>query len=117
MDIGIIRELFPHCITASKILGMDEEFCGKLESALTKLPPYQINSLGTFRMDRRLARWRSGAQLLAQLPVLSRQLHHAARHARVGGPPLRNGWISRRPGGGLPVGLVHFRMVAAGARR
>ena len=46
MDIAIIRELFPHCIAASKELGIDEDFRKKLETALTKLPPYQIGSSG-----------------------------------------------------------------------
>jgi alpha-L-fucosidase 2 len=46
MDIGIIRELFPHCIAASKELAIDEDFRNKMEAALTKLPPYQIGSSG-----------------------------------------------------------------------
>jgi alpha-L-fucosidase 2 len=46
MDIGIIRELFPHCIEASKILGVDADFRKKLEDALTKIPPYQIGKSG-----------------------------------------------------------------------
>ncbi len=117
MDIGIIRELFPHCIAASKVLGVDEEFRVKLEAALTKLPPYQINRLG--HVQEWIEDWalrRAGAQLLAQLPILPRQLDDASRHAGAGGrrsevdghPPAR-----RR----LPIGLVHLRLVAAGARR
>ncbi|MDB4905183.1 MAG: glycoside hydrolase family 95 protein [Mucilaginibacter sp.] len=46
MDIGIIRELFPHCIQAAKLLGIDEHLRQQLEIALTKLPPYQIGSSG-----------------------------------------------------------------------
>jgi alpha-L-fucosidase 2 len=46
MDIGIIRELFPHCIEASKLLGVDADFRAKLEAALTKIPPYQIGRSG-----------------------------------------------------------------------
>lgn len=46
MDIGIIRELFPHCIAAGKILGLDPEFCGRLQAALDRLPPYRIGSSG-----------------------------------------------------------------------
>jgi alpha-L-fucosidase 2 len=42
MDIGIIRDLFPHCIEAGKILNVDKEFGDKLEEALKKIPPYQI---------------------------------------------------------------------------
>ncbi len=46
MDVAILRELFPHCIEASKILGVDEELRARLEAALTRLPPYQINRRG-----------------------------------------------------------------------
>ncbi len=46
MDIAITRDLFTHCIEASRILGVDGEFRGKLESALKRLPPYQVNSKG-----------------------------------------------------------------------
>jgi alpha-L-fucosidase 2 len=42
MNIGIIRDLFPHCIEAEKILNTDQEFGGKLSAALEKIPPYQI---------------------------------------------------------------------------
>jgi alpha-L-fucosidase 2 len=46
MDIGIIRELFPHCIESAKLLGIDKDFSDKLAAALTKLPPYQIGRSG-----------------------------------------------------------------------
>ncbi|MCW3092968.1 MAG: hypothetical protein JWP81_4037 [Ferruginibacter sp.] len=46
MDIGIISELFPHCIEAAKLLNIDKGFREKLEAALTKIPPYQISSSG-----------------------------------------------------------------------
>ncbi|MCW3109760.1 MAG: glycoside hydrolase family 95 protein, partial [Segetibacter sp.] len=46
MDIAIIKELFPHCIEAAKILNMDKGFSEKLQTALTKIPPYQISSSG-----------------------------------------------------------------------
>jgi alpha-L-fucosidase 2 len=46
MDIGIIRELFPHCIEAGKILNVDKEFGFELEAALKKIPPYQIGKDG-----------------------------------------------------------------------
>jgi len=46
MDIAIIRELFPHCIAASEELGIDGDLRKRLETALTKLPPYQIGSSG-----------------------------------------------------------------------
>ena len=46
MDVAIIRELFPHCIEASKTLGVDAEFRAKLAAALTRLPPYRIGRRG-----------------------------------------------------------------------
>ena len=46
MDLGIIRDLFPHCIEASKILNVDADFRAKLETALTKLAPYQVGANG-----------------------------------------------------------------------
>jgi len=46
MDVGIMRDLFPHCIEASKLLDIDAEFRSELEHVLTKLPPYQIDHQG-----------------------------------------------------------------------
>jgi alpha-L-fucosidase 2 len=46
MDVGIMRELFPHVIEASKILGVDASLRKELESILPKLPPYKVNQLG-----------------------------------------------------------------------
>ena len=46
MDVAIMRELFPHCIEASKALDVDAEFRQQLEAALKKLPPYKVNQLG-----------------------------------------------------------------------
>ena len=60
MDVGIIRELFPHCIEASKILGVDEEFRGKLEAALKRIPPYQINRTGG--LQEWIEDWKPGDQ-------------------------------------------------------
>ncbi len=50
MDIGIIRDLFPHCIEAGKILNIDKEFGDKLEEALKKIPPYQIGKDGLLQV-------------------------------------------------------------------
>jgi alpha-L-fucosidase 2 len=50
MDIGIIRDLFPHCIEAEKILNIDNEFGDKLEEALEKIPPYQIGKDGLLQV-------------------------------------------------------------------
>ena len=46
MDVAIMKELFPHCIEASKILGVDADFRQQLEAALKRLPPYKVNQLG-----------------------------------------------------------------------
>jgi alpha-L-fucosidase 2 len=46
IDVALIRELFSHCIEAGKILEIDNDFSSKLTSALTKLPPYRIDSRG-----------------------------------------------------------------------
>jgi len=50
MDIGIIRDLFPHCIEAQKILGTDHEFGARLAEALEKIPPYQIGKDGLLQV-------------------------------------------------------------------
>ncbi len=60
MDLGIIRELFPHCIEASKILGVDADFRAKLEVALTKIPPYQIGKSGF--IQEWIEDWKPGPQ-------------------------------------------------------
>jgi alpha-L-fucosidase 2 len=60
MDVAIIRELFPHCIEAAKLLGVDDGFRGKLEAALKRIPPYQINRLGF--LQEWIEDWKSGPQ-------------------------------------------------------
>jgi len=60
MDIGLIRELFSHCIEAGKILGVDEEFRAKLADALKKLPPYRINSRG--HLQEWIEDWKGGTE-------------------------------------------------------
>jgi len=46
LDIGVIRDLFPNCIEAGRILGVDADFRASLKTALEKIPPYQIDSTG-----------------------------------------------------------------------
>ncbi len=46
MDIALIRELFANVIEASKLLGMDAEFAGRLAEARRHLIPYQIGKHG-----------------------------------------------------------------------
>jgi alpha-L-fucosidase 2 len=42
MNIGMVRDLFPHVIEAGRILNVDQDFSAKLAEALKKIPPYQI---------------------------------------------------------------------------
>ncbi len=60
MDVGIIRELFPHCIEAAKLLGVDSDFSNKLQVALTKIPPYQIGKSGF--LQEWIEDWNPGPQ-------------------------------------------------------
>jgi alpha-L-fucosidase 2 len=50
MNLGMIRDLFPHCIEAGKILNVDQEFNAKLADALGKIPPYQIGKDGLLQV-------------------------------------------------------------------
>ena len=109
--------LFPHCIEASKILGVDEDFRGKLEAALTRLPPYRINRLGY--LQEWIEDWKAGppgTQRLAQLHVLSRQFHHAARRPGTGrrDPEMDGDPPAPRR---LALRLGHQRVGPPGARR
>jgi alpha-L-fucosidase 2 len=60
MDIGILRELFPHCIEAGKILHVDKEFGNKLQEALKIIPPYQIGKDGWLQVW--LEDWQRGKE-------------------------------------------------------
>lgn len=46
LDMALLRELFQHCIEASKVLGTDYDFRLKLEQTLPKLLPFRIGSKG-----------------------------------------------------------------------
>jgi alpha-L-fucosidase 2 len=50
MNIGMIKDLFPHCIEAAKLLNVDQEFSVKLEEALDKIPPYMIGKDGLLQV-------------------------------------------------------------------
>jgi alpha-L-fucosidase 2 len=50
MNIGMIKDLFPHCIEAGKILNIDLEFGAKLAEALEKIPPYMIGKDGLLQV-------------------------------------------------------------------
>jgi alpha-L-fucosidase 2 len=46
MDEQIVRDLFTHCIEASRILGTDTEFAAKLAAARDRLAPNRIGAQG-----------------------------------------------------------------------
>ena len=46
MDNALIRDLFPHCIEAAELLGVDREFSDELAAVLEKIPPYMIGEDG-----------------------------------------------------------------------
>ena len=46
MDNALIRDLFPHCIEAAKLLGVDSDFSAELAAALEKIPPYMVGQDG-----------------------------------------------------------------------
>ena len=46
MDLTLIRELFTNCITASKTMGLEDGFAGKLRAALKRLAPFRKGSQG-----------------------------------------------------------------------
>jgi alpha-L-fucosidase 2 len=60
MDVAIIRELFGHCIQASRLLGVEADFRAELQKALAKLPPYQIGGSGF--VQEWLEDWEPGPQ-------------------------------------------------------
>jgi alpha-L-fucosidase 2 len=103
MDVGILRELLPHCIEASKVLGVDEEFRGKLEAALKKLPPYQVSPRTGF-LQEWIEDWKEGGQghnCSANFPF-----YPGCSITLRGAPELAAAiqkWMeTRRPGGGFP---------------
>ena len=50
MNVGMVRDLFPHCIEAGKLLNLDPEFGAELAEALEKIPPYQIGKDGLLQV-------------------------------------------------------------------
>jgi alpha-L-fucosidase 2 len=103
MDVAIIRELFPHCIEASKLLGIDDEFRGKLQAALARIPPYRVNSAGN--LQEWIEDWKPGPQghnvspnftffpgcsiQFRRDPELAAAIEHWMNERRPGG-----GWVS-----------------------
>ncbi len=60
MNVGIIRDLFPNCIEAEKVLNTDQEFGKKLADALEKRPPYQIGKDGLLQVW--IEDWKRGSE-------------------------------------------------------
>lgn len=50
MNIGMIKDLFPHVIKAGELLNVDQEFCSQLSDALKKIPPYMIGKDGLLQV-------------------------------------------------------------------
>jgi alpha-L-fucosidase 2 len=102
MDVGIIRELFPHCVEASKVLGVDEAFRGKLEAALKRLPPYQVGRQGT--LQEWIEDWQPGNQghnCSANFPFYPGSSITLRGTPEPAAAILK--WMeTRRPGGGFP---------------
>lgn len=72
-DLAMIRECFDKTIKASKVLNVDAEFRTKLETALSKLHPYQIGKKGNlqewyFDWDDKDPKHRHQSQLFGLFP-------------------------------------------------
>ncbi|HYC70948.1 MAG TPA: glycoside hydrolase family 95 protein [Opitutaceae bacterium] len=46
MDLAIIRDLFRNCLEAADVLGIDDDFTGRLRAAQAGLLPFQIGARG-----------------------------------------------------------------------
>ncbi|KAA6300575.1 MAG: hypothetical protein EZS26_003279 [Candidatus Ordinivivax streblomastigis] len=105
MDIAIIRELFPHCIAAAELLGIDSEFSRTLETALNRLSPYKVNSRGF--VQEWIEDWKGGEQghnFSANFPFFpgSSILFHSEHDKDL--VKATNNWMDTRRGrGGFPV--------------
>ena len=60
MDNALIRDLFPHCIEAARLLDIDSDFSGRLADALEKIPPYMIGENGM--LQGWIEDWRRGRE-------------------------------------------------------
>ena len=103
LDVALIRELFPHCIEASKLLGVDEEFRARLEAALTRIPPYRINGRGF--LQEWIEDWKPGSQGHNVSPDFP--FYPGSSITLRGNPELARAignWMeTRRPRGGWPT--------------
>ncbi|GMV92128.1 MAG: hypothetical protein AMXMBFR82_19060 [Candidatus Hydrogenedentota bacterium] len=90
-DIVLVRDLFAHCIEASRILDDDPAFRAKLEAALEKLPPFQIGKYGQLQewledFEEALPNHRTTSHLLALYPsdqITPRTTPELAKACRV----------------------------------
>jgi alpha-L-fucosidase 2 len=103
LDVALIRELFPHCIEASKLLGVDSDFRARLEAALARIPPYQVNGRGF--LQEWIEDWKPGSQGhnvspdFPFFPGSSITLRGNPELARA----IGNWMETRRPRGGWPT--------------
>jgi alpha-L-fucosidase 2 len=103
MDVALIRELFPNCIEAGRILGVDEPFRGKLEVALKRLPPYQVSRRG--HLQEWIEDWQPGNQGHNMSPHFT---FYPGSSITLRGTPelaaaIRTGMDARRSRGGWPL--------------
>ena len=103
MDVALLRELFPHCIEAGRVLGVDADFRVKLEDALTRIPPYQIGSSGF--VQEWIEDWKSGPQGHNVSPNFA--FYPGCSITLRGNPEFATAyqkWVeTHRPGGGFIV--------------
>ena len=104
MDVAIIKELFPYVIEYSKILGVDADLREKLVVALTKIPPYKVNSKGF--VQEWIEDWGSGAQghnFSANFPFFPGKSILTHREADKEFVKATNNWMDTRTArGGFP---------------
>jgi alpha-L-fucosidase 2 len=103
LDVALIRELFPHCIEAGKLLAVDDEFRARLEAALARVPPYQINGRGF--LQEWIEDWKPGSQGHNVSPDFP--FYPGSSITLRGNPELSRAignWMeTRRPRGGWPT--------------
>ena len=87
MDEEILRDLFTHCIEASKILNTDPNFRAKLEQTRSRLAPLQIGNRDNCRSGLRTGMWPRGICNIATFPIYT-PFTRAPRSPRAAPRPL-----------------------------
>ena len=90
-DSVLIRDLFTHCIEASRLLNRDPDFRASLEAALTKLPPLRVGKHGQVMewledFDEAIPNHRHTSHLIALYPsdqITPEKTPDLAKAARV----------------------------------